>query len=142
MARRAGVALDLDRFEAISKRTRVIANLRPSGKFLMEDFYYAGGLRALLASITDLLDLNAKTVSGKTLGENLEGAKIYNPEVILPREKPVLPSGGLAVLRGNLAPDGAIVKPAATEKRLWKHKGRALVFEDYKDLQARLDDPA
>jgi dihydroxy-acid dehydratase len=141
MARRAGVALDLDRFEAISKRTPVIANLRPSGKFLMEDFYYAGGLRALLASIGDLLDLSAKTVSGKTLGENLEGAKIYNPEVILPRAKPVLPSGGLAILRGNLAPDGAVVKPAATEKRLWKHKGRAVVFEDYNDLQARIDDP-
>jgi dihydroxy-acid dehydratase len=141
MARRAGVPLDLDRFEAISKKTPVIANLRPSGKFLMEDFYYAGGLRALLASIGDLLDLEAKTVSGKTLGENLEGAKIYNPEVILSREKPVLPSGGLAILRGNLAPDGAVVKPAATEKRLWKHKGRAVVFEDYNDLQARIDDP-
>jgi dihydroxy-acid dehydratase len=142
MARRAGVPLDLDRFEAISKKTPVIANLRPSGKFLMEDFYYAGGLPALLGSIRDLLDLNAKTVSGRTLGENLEGAKIYNPEVILPRAKPVLPSGGLAILRGNLAPDGAVVKPAATEKRLWKHKGRAVVFEDYNDLQARIDDPA
>jgi dihydroxy-acid dehydratase len=141
MARRAGVPLDLDRFEAISKKTPVIANLRPSGKFLMEDFYYAGGLRALLASIKDLLDLKARTVSGKTLGEDLEGAKIYNPEVILSRDKPVLPSGGLAILRGNLAPDGAVVKPAATEKRLWKHKGRAVVFEDYNDLQARLDDP-
>jgi dihydroxy-acid dehydratase len=141
MARRAGVALDLDRFEAISKKTPVIANLRPSGKFLMEDFYYAGGLRALLASIRDLLDLEAMTVSGKTLGENLRGAKVYNPEVILSREKPVLPSGGLAILRGNLAPDGAVVKPAATEKRLWKHQGRAVVFEDYNDLQARIDDP-
>jgi len=80
-------------------------------------------------------------VSGKTLGQNLEGAKIYNPDVILPREKPVLPSGGLAILRGNLAPDGAVIKPAATEKRLWKHKGRAVVFEDYNDLQARIDDP-
>ena len=141
MARRAGVPLDLDRFEAISKKTPVIANLRPSGKYLMEDFYYAGGLRALLASIGDLLDLKAMTVSGKTLGENLEGAKIYNPDVILSREKPVLPSGGLAILRGNLAPDGAVVKPAATEKRLWKHTGRAVVFEDYNDLQARIDDP-
>ena len=141
MARRAGVPLDLDRFEAISKKTPVIANLRPSGKFLMEDFYYAGGLRALLASIGDLLDLEAMTVSGKTLGENLQGAKIYNAEVILSREKPVLPSGGLAILRGNLAPDGAVVKPAAADKRLWKHTGRAVVFEDYNDLQARMDDP-
>jgi dihydroxy-acid dehydratase len=141
MARRAGVPLDLDRFESISKKTPVIANLRPSGKYLMEDFYYAGGLRALLASIKDLLDLEAKTVSGRTLGEDLEDAKIYNPEVILSRDKPVLPSGGLAILRGNLAPDGAVVKPAATEKRLWKHTGRAVVFEDYNDLQARIDDP-
>jgi len=142
MARRAGFPLDLDRFDAISRKTPVIANLRPSGKYLMEDFYYAGGLRALLASVSDLLDLQAKTVSGKTLGENLEGAKVYNAEVILPRAKPLLPSGGLAILRGNLAPDGAVVKPAATEKRLWKHKGRAVVFEDYNDLQARIDDPA
>ena len=141
MARRAGVPLGLERFDAISRKTPVIANLRPSGKYLMEDFYYAGGLRALLASIGDLLDLKAKTVSGKTLGENLEGAKIYNAEVILPREKALIPSGGLAVLRGNLAPDGAIVKPAAAEPRLLQHKGRAVVFEDYKDLQARIDDP-
>ena len=142
MARRAGVPLDLERFDAISRKTPVIANLRPSGKYLMEDFYYAGGLRALLASIGDLLDLKAKTVSGKTLGENLEGAKIYNPDVILPREKALIPSGGLAVLRGNLAPDGAIVKPAAAEPRLLQHKGPAVVFEDYNDLQARIDDPA
>ena len=142
MARRAGVPLDLDRFEAISRKTPVIANLRPSGKYLMEDFYYAGGLPALLASIRDLLDLSAKTVSGGTLGENIAGAKVFNAEVILPREKPLLPSGGLAILRGNLAPDGAVVKPAATEPRLWKHKGRAVVFEDYNDLQARIDDPA
>jgi dihydroxy-acid dehydratase len=142
MARRAGVPLDLDRFEAISRRTPVIANLRPSGKYLMEDFYYAGGLPALLASIRDLVDLDAKTVSGKTLGENLEGAKVFNAEVILPREKPLLASGGLAILRGNLCPDGAVVKPAATEPRLLQHKGRAVVFEDYNDLQARIDDPA
>src|SRR5882672_1492329 len=142
MARRAGVPLDLERFDAISRKTPVIANLRPSGKYLMEDFYYAGGLRALLASIRDLLDLDAKTVSGKTLGENLEGAKVFNSDVILPRAKALIPSGGLAVLRGNLAPDGAIVKPAAAEPRLLQHKGRAVVFEDYRDLQARLDDPA
>jgi dihydroxy-acid dehydratase len=142
MARRAGVPLDLDRFEAISKKTPVIANLRPSGKFLMEDFYYAGGLRALLASVGDLLDLGAKTVSGRTLGENIAGAKVFNAEVILPRSKPLLASGGLAILRGNLCPDGAIVKPAATEPRLLQHKGRAVVFEDYNDLQARIDDPA
>ena len=142
MARRAGIALDIDRFDAISRKVPVIANLRPSGKYLMEDFYYAGGLRALLASIGDLLDLKAKTVSGRTLGENLEGATIYNADVILPRAKALIPSGGLAVLRGNLAPDGAIIKPAAAEPRLLQHKGRAVVFEDYNDLQARIDDPA
>jgi dihydroxy-acid dehydratase len=142
MARRAGIALDLERFDALSRKVPVIANLRPSGKYLMEDFYYAGGLRALLASIGDLLDLEAKTVNGKTLGENLEGAKVFNAEVILPREKALIASGGLAVLRGNLCPDGAIIKPAAAEPRLLQHKGRAVVFEDYNDLQARLDDPA
>jgi dihydroxy-acid dehydratase len=142
MARRAGIALDIDRFDAISRKVPVIANLRPSGKYLMEDFYYAGGLRALLASIGDLLDLEARTVSGRTLGENLEGAKIFNTDVILPRDKALVASGGLAVLRGNLAPDGAIVKPAAAEARLLQHKGRAVVFEDYNDLQARIDDPA
>jgi len=94
MARRAGVPLDLERFDAISRKTPVIANLRPSGKYLMEDFYYAGGLRALLGSIRDLLDLDAKTVSGRTLGENLEGAKIFNPDVILPRERALIPSAG------------------------------------------------
>ena len=142
MARRAGVPLDLERFDALSRKVPVIANLRPAGKYLMEDFYYAGGLRALLASISDLLDLSAKTITGKTLGENIAGAKNFNPEVILPREKALIASGGLAVLRGNLAPDGAIVKPAAAEKRLLQHKGRAVVFEDYNDLQARIDDPA
>src|SRR5205814_1888283 len=84
---------------------------------------------------------DAKTVSGRTLGQNLEGAKVFNADVILPRERALIPSGGLAVLRGNLAPDGAIVKPAAAEPRLLQHKGRAVVFEDYDDLQARLDDP-
>jgi dihydroxy-acid dehydratase len=141
MARRAGVALDLARFDALSRGVPVVANLRPAGKYLMEDFYYAGGLPALLASIGDLLDLSANTVTGKTLGQNIEGAKNFNADVILPREKALIPSGGLAVLRGNLAPDGAIVKPAATEKRLLQHKGRAVVFEDYNDLQKRIDDP-
>ena len=142
LAGRVGVKLELDDFDRLGHALPLLVNLMPSGKFLMEDFYYAGGLPALLASIGDLLDLNAKTVSGRTLGENLEGAKVFNAEVILPREKPLLPSGGLAILRGNLAPDGAVVKPAATEPRLLQHKGRAVVFEDYNDLQARIDDPA
>ena len=130
LARRAGIALDLDRFDAISRRTPVVADLRPAGRFLMEDFYYAGGLRALLSTITDLLDLGAMTVSGKSLGENLAGAKVHNPEVILPRDRPMVASGGLAVLRGNLAPQGAVIKPPAAEARLHRHTGRAVVFED------------
>src|SRR5438876_5479259 len=109
MARGAGVPLDLERFDAIARKTPVIANLRPAGHYLVAGFCSAWGVRALLGSIRDLLDLDARTVSGRTLGENLEGAKIFNPEVILPREKALVPSGGLAVLRGNLAPDGAIV---------------------------------
>jgi dihydroxy-acid dehydratase len=142
MARRAGVALDMDRFDALSRKTPVICNLRPSGKYLMEDFYYAGGLRALLSRIKNLLALDCVTVNGKTLGENLAGAEVYNPEVILSPEKPLAPAGGLVVLRGNLCPDGAVIKPAAMEPRLQQHTGRAVVFEDYKDLEARLDDPA
>jgi len=142
MARRAGVPLNLDRFEALSAKTPVLADVRPSGRFLMEDFYYAGGLRGLLAEIRDLLALNCRTVNGQTLGENLEGAAIYNAEVIRERENPLLASGGLAVLRGNLAPDGAVIKPAAAESRLLQHAGKAVVFEDYNDMAARVDDPS
>jgi dihydroxy-acid dehydratase len=141
MARRAGVPLDLDRFDALSTKTPVLADVRPSGRFLMEDFYYAGGLRALLGEVRDLLALDSLTVNGRTLGENLSGAESYNPEVIRPRENPVLAAGGLAVLRGNLAPDGAVIKPGAAESRLLKHAGKAIVFEDYNDMAARIDDP-
>jgi len=142
MARRAGVTLTLERFDELARRTPLVANLRPAGAFLMEDFYYAGGLRALLESIRDLLQVEALTANGRTLGENIAGARIFNAEVILPREKALFKEGGLAVLRGNLAPDGAVIKPAAAEKHLHRHKGRAVVFEDYADLSARIDDPA
>jgi dihydroxy-acid dehydratase len=142
MAGRAGVPLTLDRFDEISRRTPLVGNLRPSGQFLMEDFYYAGGMRALLEHIRDVLTTSTRTVNGRTLGENIEGAKIHNPEVILPREKPLCPEGGVAVLRGNLAPDGAVIKHAAMEQRLLKHAGPAVVFRDYNDLEKRLDDPA
>jgi len=141
MARRAGIPLDLDRFDQLSARTPVLADVRPSGRFLMEDFYYAGGLRALLAEVRDLLALDCRTANGRTLGENLAGAQIYNPEVIRRRANPLLAAGGLAVLRGNLAPDGAVIKPAAAEPRLLKHAGKAIVFEDYNDMAARVDDP-
>ena len=140
MAGRAGVALDLERFDVLSRTTPVLANIRPAGKFLMEDFYYAGGLRALLAQLRDLLVLGCMTANGKTLGENIESARIYNPEVIRTRENPLSPSGGLAVLRGNLAPDGAVIKPTAAEPHLHKHKGPAVVFKSYDDMNERIDD--
>jgi dihydroxy-acid dehydratase len=142
LARRAGVPLTLDRFDALSRRTPLVANVRPAGKHLMEDFYYAGGLRGLLASITDLLDLGQRTVSGATLGEDIAGAAIYNDDVILPRERALVKSGSLAVLRGNLAPDGAVIKPAAAESRLLRHRGPAIAFDNYNDMAARIDDPA
>jgi dihydroxy-acid dehydratase len=141
MAGRAGVRLGLDRFDDLSRRTPFLANIRPSGEFLMEDFYYAGGLRALLARIPDLLHLDALTVNGKTLGENLEGARCFVEGVVAPRERPLAAEGGVAVLRGNLAPDGAVIKHTAMEKRLLQHVGRAVVFENVADLERRLDDP-
>ncbi|MCC6194164.1 MAG: dihydroxy-acid dehydratase [Burkholderiales bacterium] len=142
MARRAGVALDLPRFDALARKTPVLANVRPSGKYLMEDFYYAGGLRGLLSRLTDLLDLSATTVNANTLGANLAGAQVFNDDVIRPRDQPLVESDGLAVLRGNLAPDGAVIKPAAAERHLLKHTGPAVVFKDYNDMAARVDDPA
>jgi dihydroxy-acid dehydratase len=142
IARRAGVPLTLDRFDALARRTPLVANIRPAGEHLMEDFFYAGGLRALLAGIADLLSVDERTVNGKTLGENIAGAEVFNAEVILPRDKALVSSSSLAVLRGNLAPDGAVIKPAAAEARLLKHTGPAVVFADYNDMAARIDDPA
>jgi len=141
VARRAGVPLTIDRFDALAKRTPLIANVRPAGKYLMEDFYYAGGLRALLAEIRGLLSLSERTVNGRTLGENIAGAEVFNKDVILPLEQALVKGGSLAVLRGNLAPNGAVIKPAAAEPRLLQHKGPAVVFADYNDMAARIDDP-
>jgi len=141
MAGRAGVPLKLDRFDELSQRTPVLANVRPAGqKYLMEDFYYAGGLRAMLGELKDLLNLDCRTVNGHTLGENLADAKIYNEDVIRRRGNPLAVSGGLAVLRGNLAPDGAVIKPTAAEPRLLKHTGKAVVFRDYNHMNERVDD--
>ena len=142
IARRAGIALSLDRFDVLSRYTPLIANLRPAGKYLMEDFYYAGGLRALLATIGDLLALNERTINGRTLGENIAGAEVFQRDVIRPRDNPLVANGSLAVLRGNLAPDGAVIKPAAAEPRLLRHTGPAVVFADYNDMAARIDDPS
>jgi dihydroxy-acid dehydratase len=140
LAGRAGIKLNLKAFDDISQRTPMVANLRPSGQYLMEDFYYAGGLRALLKEIGELLNLDALTVSGQTLGANLQSARITNAEVIRPLDNPVSQKGGTAILYGNLAPDGAVIKPTAAEARLLEHAGPAVVFKDYQDMMKRIDD--
>jgi dihydroxy-acid dehydratase len=134
LARRAGVELDLKRFDEIARRTPVIANLRPTGQFLMEDFWYAGGLRAFLTTLAPLIELEQRTVNGRTLGENIAGAKVWRDEVVRPLNDPVAGSDGLAVLTGNLAPRGAVMKPAAAEPRLRRHSGPALVFASYDEM--------
>jgi dihydroxy-acid dehydratase len=140
MAGRAGVKLPLERFNEFSARTPLLANVRPSGdKYLMEDFYYAGGLRALLSELKDLLHLDARTVTGRSLGDNLEGARIFNDDVIRTRGNPLKASGGLVVVRGTLAPNGAVIKAAAASPKLLKHVGKAVVFDDYNDMAARID---
>jgi dihydroxy-acid dehydratase len=139
LAGRCGLKLELPKFDQISQRTPMLANIRPSGAFLMEDFYYAGGLRALMTQIQDLLHLDCLTVNGRTLGENLTGARLINADVIRPRANPVASSGGTAILYGNLAPDGAVIKPTAAEPRLLRHTGPAVVFRNYQDLEARID---
>ena len=141
LARRAGIDLTLDRFDELARDTPILANLRPAGHYLMEDFYYAGGLPALLNNLRDLLDLQQKTITGKTLGENIEGAKVFNEDVIRTRENPLATSDGIAVLRGNIAPNGAVIKPPAAEPHLLKHTGKAVVFESYADMAARIDAP-
>lgn len=139
MAHRAGLTLDLERFDKISQGIPLLANVKPSGQYVMEDFYFAGGLRALMQQLKDRLKLSAKTINGRTLGENLKGAEIYHDDVIRPLQNPVKPAGGTAVLRGSLAPQGAVIKPSAAEDRLLKHCGPAIVFKDIRDLKARVD---
>jgi dihydroxy-acid dehydratase len=143
MSRRAGHPVGLDDFDAFSRRVPVIANIRPSGDtYLMEDFYYAGGLRAMLERIRCHLKTDALTVNGKTLGENIAGAEVYHADVIRPLEQPIYAEGALAVLRGNIAPDGVVIKPSACAPHLLQHTGRALVFDDYPALKQAVDDPA
>ena len=140
MARRAGHAIGLEDFDAASRKVPVIANIRPSGdKYLMEDFYYAGGLLGLLTRLKPFLDLGQINVSGRTWAESLEGAEIYNDDVIRPLDRAIYNEGALAVLKGNLAPDGCVMKPSAAAAHLLRHAGPALVFEDYPDLKARID---
>ncbi|WP_425403759.1 L-arabinonate dehydratase [Hwanghaeella sp.] len=142
MARRAAVDFTMDDLDALGRTTPVLANVRPSGaKYLMEDFYYAGGIRALMASLGDKLDLTAKTVAGITLGEGLEGAEVINDDVIRPMSNPVYPEGALAVLKGNLAPNGCVIKPSACAPHLQVHEGRAIVFDSYPEMKKAVDDP-
>ena len=141
MARRAGVPLTLDELDELGRVTPLIANVRPSGKdYLMEDFYYAGGLRALMKQIESRLDCSVLTVTGRSMGENLEGARVYNDDVIRSLDNPVYAEGSLAVLRGNLCPDGAVIKPAACDPKLHVHEGPALVFDSYPEMKAAIDD--
>jgi dihydroxy-acid dehydratase len=143
LARRAGLKLDMEAFDRQARETPLLANIRPSGAYLMEDFFYAGGLPAVLKQLAlgGRLKVGARTVNGATIGANVDQATIYNEDVIRPLNNPLVSSDSLAVLRGNLAPDGAIIKPPAAESRLHKHAGKAVVFEDYNDMAARIDDP-
>jgi dihydroxyacid dehydratase/phosphogluconate dehydratase len=141
IAGRAGIEMPLGKFDELARSTPVVANVKPSGRYLMEDFHYAGGVPAVLKEISSLLHLDALTATGKTLGENLARAACFNREVIKPFDQPLYPQGGVVVLYGNLAPSGAVIKQSATSPHLMEHRGRAVVFESNQDLLARLDDP-
>jgi len=142
LSRRAGYPLTLDDFHAAGRRVPVLANIRPAGRrYLMEDFFYAGGLKALMARLGPHLDPAAHTVTGRSLGEELAGAEIFLPDVIRSLDDPVSAEPAMAVLRGNLAPDGCVMKPAAADPRLLRHAGPALVFDSYAEMKARIDDP-
>jgi dihydroxyacid dehydratase/phosphogluconate dehydratase len=141
VAGRLGIDLPLSRFDEVSRATPVIANVKPSGKFLMEDFHYAGGVSAVIKEISSRLHLDALTVTGKMLGENIASAACFNREVIKTLSQPIYPEGGTVILRGNLAPQGAVTKQSAASPHLLKHRGRAVVFENNEDLLARIDDP-
>ncbi len=141
IAGRVGVKLDLDDFARIGHELPLLVDLMPSGKFLMEDFYYAGGVPAVVRELGDRIHRDALTVNGKTMGENTADAPCWNREVIREIGNPIRERAGLAVVRGNLAPDGAVVKPSAATPLLLKHRGRAVVFESIEDFKARIDDP-
>ncbi|SFP79338.1 dihydroxyacid dehydratase [Geodermatophilus dictyosporus] len=141
VAGRLGIDLTLDDFDRIGSGVPVLVDLLPAGRFLMEDLHRAGGLLAVLGQVRDLLDPTALTVTGRPLVDALDDAPIWDPEVIRPRGEPLVEHGGIAVLRGNLAPDGAVVKPAAASPHLMRHRGRAVVFDSIEDFSARVDDP-
>jgi dihydroxy-acid dehydratase len=142
IAGRAGVPLPLARFDALSRTTPLLVNVRPSGKYLMEDFFYAGGLPAVLRQLLPLLHGDARSVNGRSLADNVRQAPCHDPDVIRSLDLPLAPEGGTAVLFGNLCPDGAVLKQSAASPHLLRHRGRAVVFEDHVDLGRRIDDPA
>ncbi len=141
IAGRIGVSLDLADFDKFSEKIPLLANLLPSGKFMMEDFYYAGGLPAVIKELNSFLNTNALTVNGQTIGENTKSVACYDENIITPIDKPVKKDSGIAVLTGNLCPNGAIIKPSAATPKLMQHKGRAFVFEDIEDYKAKVDLP-
>jgi dihydroxy-acid dehydratase len=141
IAGRVGVPLTLDDFDRVGHHLPLLVDIQPSGKFLMEDFYYAGGVPAVVRELADVIHRDAPTVNGKTLGENTADAPCWNREVIHERARPIREHAGLAVVRGNLAPNGAVIKPSAATPSLLKHRGRAVVFESIEDFKARIDRP-
>jgi len=139
MARRAGIPIDMERFDQFSREVPVLANVRPSGKYLMEDFFYAGGLRGLMTGMKEKLNLSCLTVTGKSIGENIAGAQVHIPDVIHTLADPIYAEGATAVLKGNLAPRGCVMKPSAADKRFLKHRGKAIAFEDYNHMMREID---
>ncbi|MDE0864888.1 MAG: L-arabinonate dehydratase [Rubripirellula sp.] len=141
IAGRLGIDLSLDRFDELSRTTPVLADIRPSGRFLMEDFFNAGSLSSMLARMTDLLNVDCLTVSGTTLAEQIKGAEVIDDEVIRTRENPVSEAGGTCLLRGNLAPNGCVIKSLAADPNLLQHRGPAVVFDNYPDMKEKINDP-
>ncbi|MGU3476365.1 L-arabinonate dehydratase [Methylobacterium sp. D48H] len=140
MAGRAGIPVKLIEFDEFAQKVPVIANLRPSGQWLMEDFHIAGGIRALMARLSPLLHLDARSVTGSTIGDGLAGMRVFNDDVIRPLDRPIVAMGGTAILYGNLAPDGCVIKPPAADPRLLQHTGPALVFDSYDAMSAAVND--
>jgi dihydroxy-acid dehydratase len=141
LAGRVGVNLMLEDWDLLGRDVPCLVNLMPSGKYLMEDFYYAGGLPAVLRELDGMIHREALTVNGKTMGENVADAPCYNRDVIRPLREPLKPNSGIAVLRGNLCPDGAVIKPSAATPKLMKHRGRAVVFDNIEEFHTRINDP-
>jgi dihydroxy-acid dehydratase len=141
LAGRLGLRLPLEKFDALSRTTPLVVDVRPSGRFHMEDLFEAGGIPGVLKELAPLLHLDCRTVTGRTLGEEIERAQVKNRDVIRPLNQPLKPEGGVAVLRGNLCPNGAVIKQSAASPHLLKHVGRAVVFRDQDDLEARIDSP-